>query len=464
MKRARNLAITAVVAAGLFAAAPAIAKDRVVAVKGVDGPGPAKYDKTYVTKMGPASAKNVLVLMPGFIGGAGDFTLIGHYLTSKIPNLQVWAIDRRSQALEDVSTFRKALAGSVSLQQMFDHYLGWVTNGGTPADHFNFLDPSTVQFAKQWGLPMTLGDERKVVLAAGAGGRRNVILGGHSLGASMTTAYAAWDFNGHPGYKDVNALVLIDGGLLGSFNAYDLSQAQTAVSNLDAAASPFADLLKLGFPEAAGLFAEVGGTYARLAPKAPATTLQSYPLLPLGFNPHNPDKSIIPSTNRGVLGYALDRDTSPTSLRLLQVNGGELASSGDPRDWVDGGVTPVSRLARTLGQEPSNAVEWYFPLRLTIDVNGANQLEQNAAANFLGLRLKHLKQVDIPVYAVQTDLTDGRVLKGAKRFIAESKTTLKESRLVNADPQQSHLDPLTAAPAKNAFLKTVVPFLKKNFR
>jgi hypothetical protein len=31
--------------------------------------------------------------------------------------------------------------------------------------------------------------------------------------------------------------------------------------------------------------------------------------------------------------------------------------------------------------------------------------------------------------------------------------------LVNRNPLFSHLDPLTAAPKSNAFLKTVVPFL-----
>ena len=33
--------------------------------------------------------------------------------------------------------------------------------------------------------------------------------------------------------------------------------------------------------------------------------------------------------------------------------------------------------------------------------------------------------------------------------------------LVNRNPLMSHLDPLTAAPKTNAFLKTVVPFLDR---
>ena len=161
---------------------------------------------------------------------------------------------------------------------MFDYYLGWLTGGGASAPHFEFLDTSTVPFAREWGMETALGDARKVVRAAHRGGRE-VILGGHSLGASLTAAYAAWDFNGRPGYKDLAGLVLIDGGLLGSFDAYDLGQAQQQIADLETS-DPFLDLLGIGIPEAAGLFAEVGGIYARLDPTAPATTTQNFPLLP----------------------------------------------------------------------------------------------------------------------------------------------------------------------------------------
>ncbi len=264
---------------------------------------------------------------------------------------------------------------------MFDYYLGWLTGGGGSAPHFEFLDTSTVPFAREWGMETALRDARRVVRAAHRGGRE-VILGGHSLGASLTAAYAAWDFNGRPGYKDLAGLVLIDGGLLGSFDAFDLAQAQQQIADLETS-DPFLDLLGIGIPEAAGLFAEVGGIYARLEPTAPATATQNFPLLPDDFKPD------VPVTNRALLGHAFDSDTSPPELGLLHVNAGGLAPSGDPRDWVDGGVTPVARLAQTFGQEPVNGTEWYFPKRLTIDTNGADRMKMNDVARFLGLRLMH---------------------------------------------------------------------------
>ena len=300
---------------------------------------------------------------------------------------------------------------------------------------------------------VALNDVRAVVLKARKGGKRHVALGGHSLGASLTVAYAAWDFNGRPGFKDLDGLVLMDGGLLGSFDAFDLAQAQQQITNLSTT-NPFLDLLGLGLPEVAGLFAEIGGIYAERDPAASATTLQGTTLLPPEFNPP------FPVSNRALLAHAFDRDYSPPSLGLLHVNAGALAPSGNPRDWVDGGVTPVSRLAATFGQEPSNAVEWYFPRRLTIDTNGADQMRQNDVARFLGLRLFHTRKVDLPLYSIQTDLTHGEVLQGSRAFIRRARTTRRESVLVNADPEQSHLDPLTASPKQNAFFETVVPFLR----
>jgi pimeloyl-ACP methyl ester carboxylesterase len=436
------LAATAL-ALGLTAS-PALARERVISVDTPPAPGPAQFNHVTVHQFGPASGKRVLVLMPGTQGGAGDFTLDARYLVKRVPGLQVWAIDRRAQALEDTATFAAAQRGEIPPQQAFDYYL---SGGG-----FRFRGKNEDPYAREWGMAVALNDAHAVVKLARDHGRRHVVLGGHSLGASLTVAYAAWDFNGRPGYKDLEGLVLIDGGLLGSFDAYDLAQAQKAVADLQTA-DPFLDLLGVGLPEAAGLFAEVGGLYAEKAPTESATTLQGYPLLPAQFNPP------FPVTNRALLGYAFDRDSSPADLGLLHINGGDLAASGNPRDWTDGGVTPLSRLAETFGQEPSNAVEWYFPTRLTIDTNGADRMAQDDVGNFLGLRLSHTKQVNLPLYAIATDLAGAHVLDGARNFVRRSRTTRKDSMLVNRNPLMSHLDPLVAAPKTNAFLKTVVPFL-----
>jgi hypothetical protein len=432
----------------LALAAPAVAAETVTTIPGAPGPGPSKYDKVFVTKFGPKSAKRVLVLMPGFQGGAGDFTLDAREIVKRVPGLQVWAVDRRSQALEDTSAFADALAGRITPQQAFDYYLGWLVNPAiTP--HFQPIDPAQFGFAKQWGLSLALQDVRRVVLSAKRQGKR-VILGGHSLGASMTVAYASWDFAGRPGYEDLDGLVLIDGGLLGSFSTPDLARTKKAIKALDVD-GPFVDLLGLKLPWAAGVFSEAGAIAALKDPTAPSTD-QAFPLLPAAFKPP------IPATNRGLFGYAFDASTSPKALDLIHVRAGTLGPNGD---WVDGEVTPIERLAQTFGQEPANATEWYFPAKLTIDVDAANALARNAQTDYLKLRPWHRRAVDLPLYALQTDLTHGRVLRGARRFIAGSKVPRSRSVLVDASATESHLDPLTAAPDRNRFLQTVVPFLRK---
>ena len=457
-RRVRSVLAAALGAAALLvAAAPAAAgllgaQGETVTIQGTAAPNtPAELNKVFVTKFGPAKADRVLVLVPGTIGGAGTFTLIAQEIVARVPNLQVWAVDRRSQALEDTSMFQSVANGQATPQQALDYYLGWLLDPSIQP-HFQPLDVSQFGFARDWGLKVSVEDLRNVVRKAGRGGRE-VVLGGHSLGASTAVAYATWGFGKRPGYRDIDGLVLIDGGLLGTFTTTtDPAVAQQQLDSL--AAQPFADLIEVGLPEATGLFAELGGLAARINPAEPSIA-QDFPLLPPVFNPG------IPVTNRGLFGYALDKDTSPPDLALIHVNSGQLAASGDPRDWEDGGVTPILRLAETLGQEPVNGVEWYYPRRLNIDVDGASNPTRNPVTRLLGLRTFHLADVDLPVYAVATSLPNADVLGGARRLIKRSDSSKKEAKLVDASATMAHLDPLTAAPETNDFLKTVVPFLKK---
>lgn len=284
---------------------------------------------------------------------------------------------------------------------------------------------------------------------ARAAGKR-VILGGHSLGASLTAAYASWDFAGRPGYKDVDGLVLIDGGLLGSFSTPSLATTKKRYADLHKS-DPFVDLLGLGLPWAAGVLAETAAIAGLEEPTAPSL-LQASPLVPAAF------KSSRPTTNRGAFGYAFDATTSPKALELIQLRMGALGPDGD---WRDGEVTPIARGLALFGQEPANATEWYFPKRLTLDVDAANALARNAQTKLLGLRPWHRAGVDVPLYAFQTSLTKGHVLRGARRLIASSQIPRGRSVLVDASATQSHLDPLAAAPERNRFLQTVVPFLKR---
>lgn len=438
--------ILLVLALALLAAPAAATAEPTVAIRS-PGPGPAATDKVFVTRIGPSRAPAVLLLLPGFYGGAGDFLLAGRDIVRRVPGLQVWAFDRRSQALEDTRVFDDARAGRTTPQAAFDYYLGWLTDPSVDP-HFRPLDAKRFAFARRWGLSMVMDDVRRVIRRARAQGKR-VILGGHSLGASLATIYATWDFRGRPGYRDVDGLVLIDGGTLGTFTVPNTEQTRRALAELRSG-DPFVDLLDIGLPWSAGVFAQAGAVAALKQPTAPSIG-QAFPLLPAQFKPS------IPATNRGLLGFAFDSDTSPEVLSLIRVNAGRLGPGGD---WVDGEVTPIRRVADGFSARP-NATEWYFPRRLPLDVDAAQYLRPTAGTRLLGLRPLHLRRVDAPVYAYQTDLTGGLVLRGARRFVQRSRSPRALARFVDGSATDSHLDPLLAAPATSRFLQTVVPWLRR---
>jgi hypothetical protein len=247
--------------------------------------------------------------------------------------------------------------------------------------------------------------------------------------------------------------VLVDGGLLGTFTTPDLAGVKRRLAELRKR-DPFLDLLGIHVPWASGVFSGIAALYAKVAPDARATFVD-YPLIPADL------KAPFPVTNEGGLGYAFDSSTSPSYLSLIHVRAGALAPSGDPRPWQNGEVTPIENVAKLFGRSPVDAAEWYFPNRLSLDIDGASALGRNAVTNYLHLRVWHKRTIHVPFYAIQTSLTHGRVLRGALRLVAASRIPARKVKLVDASATDSHLDPLTAAPAKSRFLKTVIPWLTK---
>jgi len=417
---------------------------------------PAKYDSVQVRTFGSPTASHVLVLVPGTNGGAGDFDLVAPYLVDHVPDLQVWAEMRREGVLQDESVIQSTLAGKTTTQQMFDYYLGWISNPKI-TDHYQPLKASSYAFVDDWGMAVAMNDLHAVIVKADDGGKRTVTLGGHSLGGTEAAAYAAWDFNGTAGYTGINGIVCIDGcagaqGFYGTTPTIPSVQAELAQLTTK---GPWLDLLGVGLPWATGAFSEVGAVTAYKDPTGPATTFEDFPLLPASF------KAPVPVTNAAQLGYAFDYKTSPPGLKLIQVHSGHVATTGDPAGWVDDGITPITNVVDTFAQTPLAAAEWYYPERLSIDAGAAASLQQTPVATYLGLRLTHTAQVDVPLYAFQTALggADNGVADSAEAYKAESK--IPSVTVVSRTATYSHLDPLLAASDQNDFLKTVVPWLKK---
>ena len=106
--------------------------------------------------------------------------------------------------------FNRAKAGKVDATRSSST----TTSAGSPtraSPTTSSSSPTDVSYAKQWGMNTEIEDLRRVVKQREKRGGK-VVVGGHSLGGSITTAYATWDFKGKAGAKGLSGLVFIDGG------------------------------------------------------------------------------------------------------------------------------------------------------------------------------------------------------------------------------------------------------------
>jgi pimeloyl-ACP methyl ester carboxylesterase len=170
----------------------------------------------------------ILILVPGFEGGATDFKILAENLIPRLAAegvvLEVWAFDRRTNQLED-------RAGVILAETLGDAHaaLDWYYGAelGLPLSpalatlnrRAVFYDTQgDIPFIAEWTNLVFSRDIDAVVAAADAAVRdHNVFLGGHSAGTGFTARYAATDFNltgigaPQPGYAKLRGLVLLEG-------------------------------------------------------------------------------------------------------------------------------------------------------------------------------------------------------------------------------------------------------------
>lgn len=425
---------------------------------GFAAPGtPAKYDKVGVLKIGPRSARHVLVFEPGTSAGSGYIVPLAEWLVSRLKGWQVWSVERRENLLEDQSRANLAKAGKATAQQVFNYYLGWISNPKiTP--HVQLIPNSSVEFAKQWGMNTQIEDLHRVIEAAKKHGR-TVVLMGHSLGGAVVTAYATWDFNGHPGADDLAGLVYDDGGSLGAVSAQQATQELQALNNPNT--TPWLAFGGISAPFA-GLFAALGGGSVFLAPNDPSLG-QSSGLLPSSIVPS------VPVTNEAQFGYALNVATSPASLIASQahIGAGISAQTIDGyHTWNGAGaLTPITRLAAMYSGWPIqnvDGVEWYFPERFTIDTGAVNNGIANPAQSVLDVKATLGRELPkrLRIYAFGAALGDGGVLSAAQALAQQSGIPMSHLTLVDRHTTYAHNDPAGAYP-NNDFFSNLLPFLAR---
>lgn len=363
---------------------PATVAARRAEVPGTDVPGtPDRYDvQTTLRWALDEPAETIVVAMPGLFGGATNFAPLARRLVAAAPGTQVWAIDRRANALEDREAALDAVArGDPEL--VVDAYIG--REGEAPT--FRVPDPDAFRFVADWGLDVHLGDLDAVVSEARATAPR-VVLMGHSMGASLAALYAAWRTPDGPGYEKLDGLVLVDGapgrtgayGFARGFRLLGLPIVLPTVEALDAGeTAPWVTLGRGG-----AVFAERLGTalLASLAPEddAPTGALR-FPASNLAYAGIVHDDQYgafrVFSASLGVVtgaelngnlpGYLLGGSWAARSGSVVGV-----ARGADRVEWDAGDP----RLERTsMGEylagwtdRRADGSEWYMPLRLLQDL------------------------------------------------------------------------------------------------
>jgi len=349
-------------------------------VQKILGPTPdlnrVSYLRTHLPKPSGAPPRAILILVPGFISGAGPFMPFARQLVARANGtLEVWAIDRRPNQLEDARATHYAAerfavgdVGGVldALQMLFpdvdapgaDPFPG---AGDVDVDGDGVLDPpfalpdalggaspwlklgqNDMRFGAYWGIDTYVRDWKLLVDEARSvvGPTGLVLFGGHSMGTSWATVFAGYDFDPSSGvdaaYNRIDGLLLLEGGGAGAGAATKptLAQYQQTIASLAATDGPDIFLASFSGADLAALGASSGiaGLDGLNRPGQPAllqrtSIAKTFPL------------SILfgaPMATETIAGAFLDDDTSPVSALA-----GSFGFSDDgPNALVPAGVFP----------------------------------------------------------------------------------------------------------------------------
>ncbi len=422
-----------------------------------------------IIKVGSTKAKNVMVFEPGTSGGGAYIVPFAKSLAARMPGWQVWSVERRENLLEDQSEVKKAKKGQATPAQLFHYYLGYLTESPQTEPHMHLIPGSAVAFAKQWGMNVAVEDLHTVIESAKALGGK-VVLSGHSLGGSVVTAYATWDFAGSPGADGLSGLVYDDGG--SGPTSISKEQAEKALAKVNAEETPWLAFGGIGAPFL-GLFSTLGAMSTIQAPNE-ASLAENFPLLPSNLKPKNGKGEQIPVTNEAEFGYGVNVGSSPPNLIAAQVHAGtglsETANGEGLFTWNgEGAISPLRRYAEMLagtGLNYADGDEWYFPERLTVDTGAVADGNANEAQTVLGEHAIHGHELptSLKILAIGTELGKSNVTKAAEILAEQSGIPAENLTLVNKETEYAHNDPAAALPGGNiegnAFYSALVPYLE----
>ena len=189
----------------------------------------ATYTRYHRTDGAPPDA--ILVLVPGFEGGATTFKILAENVIERAwlekgLRLEAWAFDRRGNQIEDregVEIARLASDPQIALDWFYGGEIGLALHpdlvaGPNRRAIFHDTHADTAFMANWTPLVFSRDIDAVVEVARATAKNANVFLGGHSAGTGFTARYAATDFDltglgpAEPGYAKVRGLVLLEGG------------------------------------------------------------------------------------------------------------------------------------------------------------------------------------------------------------------------------------------------------------
>ena len=287
-------------------------------------------------------------------------------------NVEFWALNRRSNCLDDNTGITAALAAKNP-----DLALNYYYNGGTADGHTfaGFVSEQDAGWLSHVGLAQTVDDEYTVISQLPAQFRRTrVLCGGHSLGGILTAAFADWDFSGdgnpaEAGYNQCAGYFSLDSRLSLSLSATTtiLSSADSGLLNdiLGGVASswPYVDFAPIAPDVLQAL--PVLGIASYFYPNQKNTLINGLPndsdfsttfrvLLSgswLGFLIGQPDAHYVNATNEAVVGFVFGDVSQPLAFIRSSVGvptGGPLVEKnfpsnyGTPANTLDGGNDQVA--------------------------------------------------------------------------------------------------------------------------
>jgi pimeloyl-ACP methyl ester carboxylesterase len=151
----------------------------------------------------------IIVLVPGTVAGANSYKIAASEIVQLSGGrFEVWAIDRRTNLLEDIMGLIPA--ENARTQEAVLDAINYYLNNPAGRGGYIAANPFSVSsFLSGWGLDVNLRDFKAIVDQARTV-TPNIFLGGHSLGAIMAQMFAGYNFDGTAGFELIKGLVIMD--------------------------------------------------------------------------------------------------------------------------------------------------------------------------------------------------------------------------------------------------------------